>query len=61
MRAVLVEAIGSPPVVAEVDAPVREPGSALVAVAAAPPPARPAPPRGRPSLRTFRASRARAP
>jgi NADPH2:quinone reductase len=36
MRAAVVEAIGSPPVVAEVDDPVREPGSALVAVAAAP-------------------------
>jgi NADPH2:quinone reductase len=36
MRAAVVEAIGSPPVVAEVDDLVREPGSALVAVAAAP-------------------------
>jgi NADPH:quinone reductase len=36
MRAAVVEAIGSPPVVVEVDDPVREPGSALVTVAAAP-------------------------
>jgi NADPH:quinone reductase-like Zn-dependent oxidoreductase len=36
MRAAVVEAIGSPPVAGEVDDPVREPGSALVAVAAAP-------------------------
>ena len=36
MRAAVVEAIGSHPVVADVDDPVREPGSALVAVAAAP-------------------------
>jgi NADPH:quinone reductase len=36
MRAAVVEAVGSPPAAAEVDEPVREPGSALVAVAAAP-------------------------
>jgi NADPH2:quinone reductase len=36
MRAALVEAVGSPPVAADVDEPVREEGSALVAVAAAP-------------------------
>ena len=36
MRAAVVQAIGSPPAAAEVDEPVREPGSALVAVAAAP-------------------------
>jgi NADPH:quinone reductase len=36
MRAAVVQAVGSPPAAAEVDEPVREPGSALVAVAAAP-------------------------
>jgi NADPH2:quinone reductase len=36
MRAAVVEAVGSAPVASEVDEPVREPGSALVAVAAAP-------------------------
>jgi len=36
MRAAVVEAIGSPPAAAEVAEPVPEPGSALVAVAAAP-------------------------
>jgi NADPH:quinone reductase len=35
MRAAVVQAVGSPPAAAEVDEPVREPGSALVAVAAA--------------------------
>ena len=36
MWAAVVEAVGSPPAVAEVEEPAREPGSALVAVAAAP-------------------------
>ena len=36
MRAAVVQAVGSPPVAADVDEPAREPGSALVAVAAAP-------------------------
>ena len=36
MRAAVVQAVGSPPTAADVDEPVREPGSALVAVAAAP-------------------------
>jgi NADPH:quinone reductase len=36
MRAAVVQAIGSPPSAGEADEPVREPGSALVAVAAAP-------------------------
>jgi NADPH2:quinone reductase len=36
MRAAVLQAVGSPPAAAEVDEPVREPGSALVAVAAAP-------------------------
>jgi NADPH2:quinone reductase len=36
MRAAVVEAVGSPPTPAEVDEPVREEGSALVAVEAAP-------------------------
>jgi NADPH:quinone reductase-like Zn-dependent oxidoreductase len=36
MRAAVVEAVGSRPAAADVDEPVREPGSALVAVAAAP-------------------------
>jgi NADPH:quinone reductase-like Zn-dependent oxidoreductase len=36
MRAAVVQAVGAPPAAAEVDEPVREPGSALVAVAAAP-------------------------
>ena len=36
MRAAVVEAVGSPPAAADVDEPVRERGSALVAVAAAP-------------------------
>jgi NADPH:quinone reductase len=35
MRAAVVQAVGSPPAAGEVDEPVREPGSALVAVAAA--------------------------
>jgi NADPH:quinone reductase len=37
MRAAVVQAVGSPPAAAEVDEPVREPGSALVAVASSPP------------------------
>lgn len=36
MRAAVVQAVGAPPAAAEVDEPVREPGSALVAVSAAP-------------------------
>jgi NADPH2:quinone reductase len=36
MRAAVVQAVGSPPAAAEVDEPVRAPGRALVAVAAAP-------------------------
>jgi NADPH:quinone reductase-like Zn-dependent oxidoreductase len=36
MRAAVVEAVGSPPAAAEVDEPVREEGTALVAVEAAP-------------------------
>jgi NADPH2:quinone reductase len=36
MRATVVKAVGAPPAAADVDEPVREPGSALVAVAAAP-------------------------
>jgi NADPH:quinone reductase len=36
MRAAVVQAVGSPPAAADVDEPVRESGSALVAVAAAP-------------------------
>jgi NADPH:quinone reductase len=36
MRAAVVQAVGSPPAAAEVDDPVRDPDSALVAVAAAP-------------------------
>jgi NADPH:quinone reductase-like Zn-dependent oxidoreductase len=36
MRAAVVQAVGSPPAAAEVDEPVREDGTALVAVAAAP-------------------------
>jgi NADPH2:quinone reductase len=36
MRAAVVEAVGSPPAVAEVDEPAREDGTALVAVGAAP-------------------------
>jgi NADPH2:quinone reductase len=36
MRAAVVEAVGSPPVAAEVDEPARDPGTALVAVEAAP-------------------------
>jgi NADPH:quinone reductase len=36
MRAAVIQAVGSPPAAAEVDEPVREPGGALVAVAAAP-------------------------
>jgi NADPH2:quinone reductase len=36
MRAAVVQAVGSPPAAAELDEPAREPGSALVAVAAAP-------------------------
>jgi NADPH:quinone reductase len=35
MRAAVVEAVGSPPAVAEIDAPARDEGSALVAVGAA--------------------------
>jgi NADPH:quinone reductase len=35
MRAAVVQAVGSPPAAAEVDEPAREPGTALVAVAAA--------------------------
>jgi NADPH:quinone reductase-like Zn-dependent oxidoreductase len=36
MRAAVVQAVGSPPAAMEVDEPVREPGSAVVAVTAAP-------------------------
>jgi NADPH:quinone reductase-like Zn-dependent oxidoreductase len=36
MRAAVVQAVGSPPAVADLDEPVREPDSAVVAVAAAP-------------------------
>jgi NADPH:quinone reductase len=36
MRGAVVTAVGSPPAAADVDEPLREPGSALVAVAAAP-------------------------
>ena len=36
MRAAVVQAVGSPPAAADVDEPVREPGSAFVAMAAAP-------------------------